>query len=125
DSLITCSRLGEKEEQTELIRKHQVHRSPCGRYCKPNDEDHCRFGFPKPLNTGPTYFDEKKKKFVLERREGDEYIVGYNMELLRFGRVNMDLQYNVGSHAKKYMCKYITKQAGTKKATIIYDKDGE
>ncbi|OAQ22669.1 hypothetical protein K457DRAFT_37792, partial [Linnemannia elongata AG-77] len=90
DSVITCSRLGETEEQTELIRNHQVHRSPCGRYCRPNDEDRCRFGYPKPLNTGHTYFDKEKKKFVMERHEGDEYIVGYNMELLRYGRVNMD-----------------------------------
>ncbi|KAF9586498.1 hypothetical protein BGW38_003623 [Lunasporangiospora selenospora] len=55
---------------------------------------------------------------ILQRSEGDERINGYNMELLRFGRVNMDLQYNQGYGAKTYMCKYITKQAGPKQATI-------
>lgn len=42
------------------------------------------------------------------------------MELLRFGRVNLDLQYNQGEGAKKYMCKYITKQAGPKQATYSF-----
>ena len=45
------------------------------------------------------------------------------MELLRFGRVNMDLQYNEGDKAKKYMCKYVTKQAGAKLATITREAD--
>ncbi|KAF9271490.1 hypothetical protein BGZ74_005960, partial [Mortierella antarctica] len=45
------------------------------------------------------------------------------MELLRYGRVNMDLQYNHGDKAKKYMCKYITKQAGPKQATIVRETD--
>ncbi|KAF9369703.1 hypothetical protein CPB97_003369, partial [Podila verticillata] len=45
------------------------------------------------------------------------------MELLRYGHVNMDLQYNQGDQAKKYMCKYVTKQAGTKQATIVRETD--
>jgi len=45
------------------------------------------------------------------------------MELLRFGRVNMDLQYNQGDKAKNYMCKYVTKQAGAKLATITRETD--
>ncbi|KAG9319355.1 hypothetical protein KVV02_004907 [Mortierella alpina] len=51
-------------------------------------------------------------------------INGYNMDLLRFGRVNMDLQYNFGTSVKRYMCKYITKQAAIHKATIAQDRNG-
>lgn len=35
----------------------------------------------------------------------------------------MDLQYNQGDQVKKYMCKYITKQAGAKLATIVREAD--
>ncbi|KAG0305673.1 hypothetical protein BGZ97_001039 [Linnemannia gamsii] len=45
------------------------------------------------------------------------------MDVLRFGRVNMDLQYNEGDRAKYYMCKYVTEQAGPKQVTIVTDKD--
>ncbi|KAG0326133.1 hypothetical protein BG000_001526, partial [Podila horticola] len=57
------------------------------------------------------------------RLEGDERVNGYDMELLQYGHVNMDLQYNQGDQAKKYMCKYVTKQAGTKQATIFRETD--
>ena len=60
---------------------------------------------------------------MLQRVEGDGRVNGYNMELLRFGRVNMDLQYNQGDKAKNYMCKYVTKQAGAKQATIVGEAD--
>ncbi|KAG0044352.1 hypothetical protein BGZ83_010426 [Gryganskiella cystojenkinii] len=39
-------------------------------------------------------------RFIYQCGEEDSQIVGYNMHLLRFGRVNMDLQYNHGSQAK-------------------------
>jgi len=45
------------------------------------------------------------------------------MELHSFGRVNMDLQYNQGSEVKRYMCKYLTKQAVIQKATIAQDRN--
>ncbi|KAG0302215.1 hypothetical protein BGZ97_002446 [Linnemannia gamsii] len=35
----------------------------------------------------------------------------------------MDLQYNEGDKAKRYMCKYVTKQAGAKVATMIREAD--
>lgn len=37
--------------------------------------------------------------------------------------MNMDLQYNQEDKAKKYMCKYVTKQAGPKQATIVSQAD--
>ncbi|KAG0377844.1 hypothetical protein BGX24_005336 [Mortierella sp. AD032] len=66
---------------------------------------------------------DEEGRYVLPRAEGDERINGYNMDLLRFGRVNMDLQYNEGDRAKYYMCKYVTEQAGPKQVTIVTDKD--
>ncbi|KAF9128072.1 hypothetical protein BG015_004403 [Linnemannia schmuckeri] len=35
----------------------------------------------------------------------------------------MELQYNKGDKAKNYMCKYVTKQAGAKLATIVREAD--
>jgi hypothetical protein len=122
DDVITCSSAGATLQQTELIQRHQVHN--CGPYCDGEYQDGCRFGFPKTAWEGQTYLDPEKNRFVYHRRESDSRINGYNMDLLRFARVNMDLQYNQGSGAKRYMCKYITKQAGIRQATIAQDRGG-
>jgi hypothetical protein len=121
NEIISCRSVVDDQEQTDLITKHQVHN--CGSYCAGEYQDGCRFGFPKNSSEHPTYFDEEKKRFVYQRGECDSRIIGYNMELLRFGQVNMDLQYNQGSDAKRYMCKYITKQAAIQKATMAQDQN--
>lgn len=121
DNIISCSSIGADQEQTDLIMKHQVH--GCGSYCESEYRDGCRFGFPYSPSDRKTYFDIEKKRFVYQRGVGDSRINGYNLDLLRFGRVNMDLQYNRGSEVKRYMCKYITKQAVIKKATIAQDRN--
>jgi hypothetical protein len=77
---------------------------------------------PRPPSNLPAHVDEEGR-YVLPRTEGDERVNGYNMDVLRFGRVNMDLQYNEGDRAKYYMCKYVTEQAGPKQVTIVTDKD--
>ena len=120
DNIITCSATQEKAEDQALVVKHQTHKHTA--YCK-SEYKECRFDYPRPPSSGRAYLDEKGR-YVLHRKPEDECINGYNMELLRFGRVNMDLQYNQGDKAKKYMCKYITKQAGPKQATVVNQGDG-
>lgn len=119
--VISCRSAGETKEQTDLIMRHQVHR--CGPYCTSEYRDGCRFGFPYASSERATYFDVEKKRFVYQREDEDSRINGYNIHLLRFGRVNMDLQYNQGSEVKRYMCKYITKQAAIHKATVAQDRN--
>ena len=120
DGIISCSKSQEKEEDRALVLKHQIHK--CTAYCKPESRESCRFKYPRPPSSRRTYLGEDGR-YVLQREEGDEYVNGYNMELLRFGRVNMDLQYNQGDKAKNYMCKYVTKQAGPKQATVVNQDD--
>ncbi|KAI7817633.1 hypothetical protein BC939DRAFT_390057, partial [Gamsiella multidivaricata] len=78
--------------------------------------------YPKTPTDLPAHVDEDDR-YVLPRGEGDERVIGYNMDLLHFARVNMDLQYNLGERAKHYMCKYVTMQGGPKKVTIVTEKD--
>ena len=121
DGIITCSRQQEDPQDEALVLKHQIHK--CTAKCRHSFGDSCYYGYPKPPNFVGTYLDVDSQRYVMQRQEGEGFIVGYNMELLRFGHVNMDLQYNTGSQAKKYMCKYITKQAGAKMATITREDD--
>lgn len=119
DDVVSCS-LPEDNEDRALVLKHQIHN--CSSYCLPPGKDKCRFKYPREASTVPAHVDDDGR-YVLPRSEGNERVVGYNMDLLRFGRVNMDLQYNHGARAKYYMCKYITSQAGPKQVTIVTDKD--
>lgn len=119
--VISCRSVGETQEETDLIMRHQVHQ--CGSYCMSEFRDGCRFGYPYSLSDKTTYFDKDKKRFVYQRGDNDSRINGYNIHLLRYGRVNMDLQYNQGSEVKRYMCKYITKQAAIHKATVAQDRN--
>ncbi|KAK3807529.1 MAG: hypothetical protein JOS17DRAFT_692108 [Linnemannia elongata] len=121
DGIISCTLQQENEEDRALVLKHQIHK--CTAYCRPEPESPCRFKFPKPPSSRRTYLNEEDGRYVLQRNEGDGRVNGYNMELLRFGRVNMELQYNQGDKAKNYMCKYVTKQAGAKLATIVREAD--
>ncbi|KAK5828981.1 hypothetical protein F5H01DRAFT_261949, partial [Linnemannia elongata] len=95
----------------------------CTAYCKSEPSSRCRFGYPKPPSSRCTDLSEEDGRYVLQREPGDGRVNGYNMELLRFGCVNMDLQYSEGDKAKNYICKYATKQAGAKVATIIREAD--
>lgn len=121
DDIISSSSSPEKAADKELVSKHQIHK--CTGYCKPEGRETCRFHYPRPPSLH-TYLNEEGR-YVLKRAEGDGRINGYNMELLRFGRVNMDLQYNQGDKAKNYMCKYVTKQAGAKQVTVVDKGDAQ
>lgn len=88
DNIITFSVSQEKAEDRALVAKHQTHKHTA--YCK-SEYKECRFNYRRPLSSR-TYLSEEGR-YVLQREPGDECINGYNMELLRFGRVNMDLQY--------------------------------
>lgn len=119
DGIISLSK-PEDPEDLALVLKHQIHH--CTAYCMPEGRKKCRFKYPRDASDLPAYLDEDDR-YVLPRAQGCERVRGYNMDLLRFGRVNMDLQYNHGGWAKYYMSKYTTQQAGPKKVTIVTDKD--
>lgn len=119
DDIISCS-VPEEPEDRALVLKHQIHN--CTSYCIPVGRVKCRFKYPKPPTDLPAHVDDDGR-YVLPRKEEDGRVIGYNMDLLRFARVNMDLQYNQGERAKHYMCKYITMKGGPKKVTIVTEKD--
>ncbi|KAF9083702.1 hypothetical protein BGX29_002958, partial [Mortierella sp. GBA35] len=98
DNIITCSARQEKVEDRALVVKHQTHKHTA--YCK-SEYKECRFNYPRLPSSRRAYLDEKDR-YALHREPGDERINGYTMELFRFGRVNMDLQYNQGDKAKNY-----------------------
>ncbi|KAF9185498.1 hypothetical protein BGZ51_002620 [Haplosporangium sp. Z 767] len=100
--IISSSKWQEKEEDRALVLKHQIHQ--CTAYCESDFKPSCRFNYPIPSSSHRTHLNEDDR-YTLQRTPGDERIVGYNMELLQFARVNMDLQHNHGDQTKKYMCK--------------------
>ncbi|KAI7818573.1 hypothetical protein BC939DRAFT_401290, partial [Gamsiella multidivaricata] len=87
DNIISCS-VPETPEDRELVLKHQIHN--CTWYCMPAGRVSCRFKYPKTPTDLPAHVDEDDR-YVLPRGEGDERVIGYNMDLLHFARVNMDL----------------------------------
>ncbi|KAI8596980.1 hypothetical protein EDD21DRAFT_437923, partial [Dissophora ornata] len=89
DGIISCTLQQENEEDRALVLKHQIHK--CTAYCKSEPSSPCRFKFPKPPSSRRTYLNDEDGRYVLQRNEGDGRVNGYNMELLRFGRVNMEL----------------------------------
>ncbi|OAQ22181.1 hypothetical protein K457DRAFT_39029, partial [Linnemannia elongata AG-77] len=89
DGIISCTLQQKNEEDRALVLKHQIHK--CSAYCKSEPGSPCRFKFPKPPSSRRTYLSEEDGRYVLQREPGDERVNGYNMELLRFGRVNMEL----------------------------------
>lgn len=120
DGIISCS-IPEEEVDRSLVLKHQIHK--CTSYCRVfAGSTKCRFNYPKPLSDLPVYIDEDGR-YVMPRSEGNERVIGYNIDLLRFGRVNMDLQYNDGDRAKYYLTKEISKPACPKEVTVVTDKD--
>lgn len=121
NGIISCSKWQEKEEDRAPILKHQIHK--CTAYCMPESSEFCHLKYTRPPSSERTYFSEEEGRYVLQRKPGDERVNGYNMDLLRFNHVNMDLQHNQGDKAKNYMCKYVTKQAGAKLATITREAD--
>ncbi|KAK3804508.1 MAG: hypothetical protein J3R72DRAFT_377483 [Linnemannia gamsii] len=122
-NVITCASIGSTPEITGLIRKHQVHH--CGSYCRYEGYENakvCRFGFPKKPCLNATYFDASENRYIYNRTKDDLFINSYNIDLLRFANVNLDLQYNHGSRSKRYMCKYITENAAIYEARLTQDR---
>ncbi|CEP09614.1 hypothetical protein [Parasitella parasitica] len=90
-----------------LVNTHQLH--TCNEnYCKRGQPDRpCRFGFPKPQSP-VTYMDENHQ--VIYRRDVTDCMVNnYNPYLLAVFRANMDIQYNDGPQAVRYLAKYMAK----------------
>lgn len=117
--VISCSRTPEGNHLRNLVQTHQVH-NHVPSYCERTRLDgttFCRFSFPKPL-AETTHIDHDSDHVVYKRLDGDEDVNGYNPDILRFVQSNMDLQFNVGTRALRYICKYITKPTEIYKGTI-------
>lgn len=112
--IVSCSSKPQSPELEQLVLQHQVHRHT-RKYCLHEDKNgakHCRFGFPKPQNT-TTMVDEKTGQVWYERRQGDEWINGYNPEILGFARSNIDIQLNISPGTLLYMSKYFSDTSST------------
>lgn len=77
-------------------------------YCRRGDANRkCRFGFPKPYT--PVTVLEEDQRCVYKRGVADAMVNNYNPYLLSVFRTSMDIQYNCGPQAVRYLAKYLAK----------------
>lgn len=77
-------------------------------YCKRGDPTKkCRFGYPKPYS--PATILDSEQRCTYKRDVGDAYVNNYNPYLLAVFRTSMDIQYNDGPQAVRYLAKYLAK----------------
>lgn len=76
------------------------------RYCKLGENRTCRFGYPKQPAPRTEFVGES---CIYERGVEDMNINNYNPYLLAVWRANMDVQYNCGKAAVRYLAKYMAK----------------
>lgn len=77
-------------------------------YCKRGDPlRKCRFGFPKPY--APETEMDADHRCTYRRDVGDGMVNNYNPYLLATFRTSMDIQYNDGPQAVRYLAKYLAK----------------
>lgn len=67
----------------------------------------CRFGFPKPY--APETEMDADHRCTYRRDVGDGMVNNYNPYLLATFRTSMDIQYNDGPQAVRYLAKYLAK----------------
>ncbi|KAG1487321.1 hypothetical protein G6F52_012811 [Rhizopus delemar] len=91
----------------DLVNRLQLHK--CNdNYCKRGDPiKKCRFGYPKPYS--PVTFLDSEHRCTYKRDVGDAYVNNYNPYLLAVFRTSMDIQYNDGPQAVRYLAKYLAK----------------
>ncbi|KAG1050278.1 hypothetical protein G6F43_007437 [Rhizopus delemar] len=91
----------------DLVNRLQFHK--CNdKYCKRGDPTKkCRFGYPKPYS--PVTVLDPKHRCTDKRDVGDAYVSNYNPYLLAVFRTSMDIQYNDGPQAVRYLAKYLAK----------------
>lgn len=76
------------------------------RYCKLYISGKCRFGYPKDPSPRTEFVEDF---CVYERGVEDMKVNAYNPYLLAVWRSNMDIQYNKGEAAVRYLAKYMAK----------------
>lgn len=77
-------------------------------YCKKGDPNRtCRFKFPKPYSPVTEKIDDDH--YVYKRDVTDCNVNNYNPYLLATFRTSMDIQYNNGAQAVRYLAKYLAK----------------
>jgi hypothetical protein len=76
----------------------------------------CRFGFPKPFS-GTTHLDSQAR-CVYKRGVQDAMLNNYNPYLLAVWRTSMDIQYNDGPQAVRYLAKYLAKDSYETKVAL-------
>ncbi|CEP08961.1 hypothetical protein, partial, partial [Parasitella parasitica] len=88
-----------------LVLKHQIHR--CQHvYCKLHLTGKCRFGYPKEPAPRTEFVGDE---CIYQRGVEDMQVNAYNPYLLAVWRANMDIQYNKGEAAVRYLAKYMAK----------------
>lgn len=91
-------------------------------YCKRGKIDNpCRFGFPKPES--PITHIEADHTIIYRRGVNDCMVNNYSPYLLATFRTNMDIQYNDGPQAVKYLAKYLAKDDYS--TLVSLEKKGE
>ncbi|CEP08738.1 hypothetical protein [Parasitella parasitica] len=88
-----------------LVLKHQIHRCQES-YCKLHITGKCRFGYPKDAAPRTEFVEDF---CIYERTVADMNVNAYNPYLLACWRANMDIQYNKGEAAVRYLAKYMAK----------------
>ena len=76
------------------------------RYCKLAENKKCRFGYPKQPAPRTEFVEDT---CIYERGVQDMNMNNYNPFLLATWRANMDIQYNKGEAAVRYLAKYMAK----------------
>lgn len=77
-------------------------------YCKRGDPTKkYRFGYPKPY--APATVLDPEHRCTYQRDVGDAYVNNYNPYLLAVFRTFMDIQYNDGPEAVRYLANYLAK----------------
>ena len=115
DKVVTCS-IPQDPKLKELVERLQKHK--CTKTCYSNNKNNkkCRFGYKLPISTTTRILneDEIKKnngKFcIFKRKENEQLINVYNLELLQMWNANMDIQpcgslYGIAYYIAKYVAK--------------------
>jgi hypothetical protein len=80
-------------------------------YCRKNNPNICRFGFPKRKQDCASWKKVPKKGWIIQPTQNDEWLNVYNPDILRIWRSNMDLQYVTNPwSAAQYIGAYISKK---------------
>jgi Helitron helicase-like domain at N-terminus len=115
DSIVSAE-IPPDEEDARLVSRFMKHThppasQPPSKYCQKEDANGkrtCRFHYPRPLQQYTT-IDSEGRVFYRRRKEGDQIIVPYCLELLRLFKCHLNFEVASTAHLFQYLFKYIHK----------------